>query len=154
PAAWSRDRLRARASSVSGTLRTVFGHRLLGGGLNTQPPVMHVEAGNLLNVTTFVTPPQGAPASNSLWSARDVGQVYIDQPGMYSLKVDSDDGNRVRLDTQHDQVSWDFNGRPGSTSATAQLSPGWTDLSVDYDQVAGNRSLRVQLQRPDGTAEI
>jgi hypothetical protein len=36
-----------------------------------------------------------------------------------------------------------------------QLSPGWNDLFVDYDQVRGNRFLRVQMQRPDGmTVEI
>lgn len=130
---------------------TVFGHRLLGGGLGAQPPVMHVEAGSLLATTSFGVPLQGVAANNDLWSARYVGQVYIDQPGMYGLRVDSDDGNRIRLDTGHDETGWDFNGRPGNGAAMAQLSPGWSDLSVDYDQVGGNRSLRVQLQRPDGS---
>jgi subtilisin-like proprotein convertase family protein len=148
-APWPRDRLRARTSEVAGTMRTVFGHRMLGGGLGVQQPVVHVEAGTLLASTTFGTPLQGAPASNDLWSARYVGQIYIDQPGMYGLRVDSDDGNRVRLDAGHDETGWSFNGRPGNSTAMAQLSQGWSDLSVDYDQVGGGRSLHVQLQRPD-----
>ncbi|HEY6173685.1 MAG TPA: proprotein convertase P-domain-containing protein [Kofleriaceae bacterium] len=149
PAPWPRDRLRARASELSGTLRTVFGHRLLGGGQGTQRPVMHVEPGSLLATTSFGTPLQGVAPNNDLWSARYFGQVYIDQPGMYGLRVDSDDGDRAQLDTGHDETGWGSNGRPGNSTAMAQLSQGWADLFVDYDQVGGSRSLRVQLQRPD-----
>lgn len=154
-APWPRDRLRARASEVAGTMRTVFGHQLLGGGAGAQPPVVHIEAGSLLATTNFGTLPQGASANGDLWSARYFGQVYIDQAGNYALKVDSDDGNRARLDTGHDETGWDSGSRPGMTSAMAQLGVGWSDLFVDYDQNGGNRRLHVQLQRPDSsTVEI
>jgi subtilisin-like proprotein convertase family protein len=155
PAPWPRDRLRARGSEIGGTLRTVFGHRLLGGGLLGAPPITRIETGTLLMQTSFPSVPQGAPANDELWSARYAGQVYIDQPGSYTLRVDSDDGNRARLDAQRDEVSWGQNGRPGSTSVPATLDAGWADLFVDYDQATGNRSLRVRLQKPDGsTLEI
>jgi hypothetical protein len=155
PAPWLRDRLRARGSEIGGTLRTVFGHRLLGGGLGLAAPVTHIESGSLLTQTNFGDALQGVGSSNELWSARYVGQYYADQPGTYALKVDSDDGNRCRLDAQHDEVNWGANGRPGMTSAMTQLNPGWNDLFVDYDQVRGDRRLRVQIQRPDGmTVEI
>lgn len=152
PAAWPRDRLRARGSDLGGTLRTVFGHRLLGGGLTGAPPITRLETGTLLQQTSFSPAPQGAPGTDDLWSARYVGQVYIDAPGSYTLKVDSDDGNRGRLDTQRDEVNWGQNGRPGSISVPAMLDAGWADLSVDYDQTTGNRALRVRLQKPDGSA--
>jgi subtilisin-like proprotein convertase family protein len=147
---WTRERLRARTSEMGGMLRTVFGNRLLGGGEGSQPPVSHFDDGGLLAQTTFSPVPQGT-TSNDNWSARYLGQVYIDQAGTYTLKVDSDDGNRVRLGTQRGQINWGQNGRPGMTSVPATLDPGWNDLLVDYDQTTGNRSLRVQLTRPDAT---
>src|SRR6185503_18962925 len=49
PIAWTRNRLRARASELTGTLRTVFGHQLLGGGLSpSQLPILHFEERELL----------------------------------------------------------------------------------------------------------
>ncbi|HEX3757471.1 MAG TPA: hypothetical protein VHW23_02150, partial [Kofleriaceae bacterium] len=90
---WTRERLRARASEVNGTLRTVFGHRLLGGGLTGQPPVMHVESSGLLPMQMFAPLPPGA-GTDSNWSARYFGQLYVAQAGTYTLQIDSDDGNR------------------------------------------------------------
>ena len=150
PVPWTRDRLRARASEVNGTLRTVFGHQLLGGGLAGQPPVMHVESSGLLPLQTFTPLPQGA-GSDTNWSARYVGQLYIDPPGSYTLQIDSDDGNRGRLDVQQGQTSWGGNSRPGTTMVQAGLGAGWTDVIVDYDQAGGNHTLQVRLTGPDHT---
>src|SRR5207344_1294766 len=68
--AWTRDRLRARGSELSGALRTVFSHQILGGGDLNKLPISHVDDGTLIQ-TVFPDPAvQGAPASNASWSAR------------------------------------------------------------------------------------
>lgn len=149
---WTRDRMRARTSELGGTMRTIFGHELLGGGVGAAAPVMHVEPGALLQEVNFdSSPPQGAPSNRDHWSARYVAQVYVDEPGSYTLRVESDDGNRIRLDAQRAETSWGPNSRPGTSNATAQLAQGWNDLLVDYDQGAGGCSLRIRLMRPDGS---
>lgn len=147
---WTRDRLRARASTVNGTLRTVFGHRLLGGGVPGEPPVMHVEANGLLPTDTFDPLPTGSGGQLD-WSARYFGQLYVGQAGAYTLLIDSDDGNRGLLDTQRGMTNWGQNPRPGLTMIPATLGAGWTDVTVDYDQAGGDHSLHVQLIRPDRT---
>ena len=148
---WTRDRMRARASELSGALRTVFGHQILGGGALGQPPVIHVEDGPLI-AATFPDPgPQGVPTDapdvNLNWSARYAAQVYIAQAGSYTLTVNSDDGNRVQFAGQTRSMSWDFNqGTPDVTSTiTAALPVGWSDLIVDYNQCNGGRKLNVAL---------
>jgi hypothetical protein len=156
--AWTRDRLRARASELRGALRTVFGQVMLGGGANAtagepaQPPVVSIESGDLMPANTFDVPPPGADSGNDNWSARYVGQFYAAAAGNYTLVVDSDDGNRARLADQRKETSWNGNIRPGTTTLSAALNAGWNDLMVDYEQRIGGRSLHVQLIGPDGTA--
>ncbi|TMQ15777.1 MAG: hypothetical protein E6J90_24865 [Deltaproteobacteria bacterium] len=149
---WTRDRLRARTSELAGTLRTVFGHQILGGGQNGTPPVRHFEQNDLLRMTNFSPAPQGA--GNADWSARYFGQVYIVQGGDYILQVTSDDGNRGRLGTTTDQLHWVRDEGVGGgmlpvKQYSAALAAGWNDLTVDYNQVAGMQILRVQIGGPD-----
>ena len=146
---WTRDRLRARAGELSGVLRMVFGRQLLGGGQGSALPVSHLDEGDLLPPTTFTPAPQGAEDDD--WSARYLGQVYIEQPGSYLLRITSDDGSRGRLGMGHAEMHW---GRDDGTSAMsyavpAMLAAGWNDVTVDYNQVAGSRRLGVQLGGPD-----
>lgn len=152
---WTRDRLRARTSELTGALRTVYGHQILGGGQavgNSPPPIAHFEQSDLLTDTKFPTPPQG-DGDNNDWSARYVGQVHVDQMGMYTLTISSDDGNRGRLGSGRGEMVWARDVGVGQNDAVtpvqAMLVPGWNDLSVDYNQVNGGRDLHVQLQGPD-----
>jgi subtilisin-like proprotein convertase family protein len=149
---WTRDRLRARTSELNGALRTVFGHQILGGGQNGMPPVLHFEQSDLLHTTSLSPPPQGA--GNDDWSAHYLGQIYIVQGGDYALQITSDDGNRGRLGATTDQLHWVRDEGIGAPPLPikqypATLAAGWNDLTVDYNQVAGMRSLRVQIQGPD-----
>jgi len=159
---WTRDRLRARASELGGALRTVFGRQILGGGLplgggQIAPPVPHFEQSELLR-TGLQNPPQGAQVNDDDWSARYAAQVYITKPGMYTLQIDSDDGNRGRLGAGHDDAHWrrddGVGPMPTKTTASAMLVTGWNDLSVDYNQAIGGSTLRVRIQGPDFPALI
>ena len=83
---WTRERLRARASELSGAMRIVFGRQILGGGQTLASgqvvqPISSFEPSALLPTTTFPTVLQGAGTDD--WSARYVGQVYVEQPGAY-----------------------------------------------------------------------
>lgn len=156
PVSWTRDRLRARTSELTGALRTVYGHQILGGGQSvagSPPPIARFEQSNLLPDTTFPGAPQGADLDNTDWSARYVGQVHVDQGGPYTLTVTSDDGNRGRLGSSRADMVWTRDVGVGSndavTTVQAMLVPGWNDLSVDYNQVNGGRDLHVQLQGAD-----
>jgi subtilisin-like proprotein convertase family protein len=153
---WTRDRLRARTSELSGVLRTVYGHQILGGGQavgGSPPPIAHFEQSSLLADTMFLTAPQGADGDNNDWSARYVGQVHIDQMGAYTLTIHSDDGNRGRLGASRGEALWTRDVGVGQndalTTIQANLVSGWNDLSIDYNQVNGGRDLSVQLQGPD-----
>jgi hypothetical protein len=151
PVAWSRDRLRARTSELTGTLRSVYGRQLLSNGL-AGPPVMHFEPGDLLPLTDFdPRPPQGGGDTD--WSARHVGQVYVVQPGAYTMTISSDDGNRGRLGSEHGESHWHrddgVGGGAGVSTVTATLAEGWNDLAVDYNQLSGGQELQVQMSGPD-----
>ncbi|HEX8106650.1 MAG TPA: hypothetical protein VF516_02930 [Kofleriaceae bacterium] len=155
--AWTRDRLRARGSEVSGALRTVFAHQILGGGGPSKPPISHVDDGTLLQNTTFPNPPlQGASTDNNSWSARYAAQVYVAQMGSYTLKVTSDDGNEMWFGGQAKNASWGFgSGNSNSMSTvTANLDVGWNDAIVDYNQVGGGRKLQVTLMGGGLNADI
>jgi hypothetical protein len=151
--AWTRERLRARASELRGALRTVFFQQMLGGGANDVPPVATFERGDLLRQTSFAVVPQGT-TRNVDWSARYFAQVYIETAGSYTLSITSDDGNRGRLADSFGQASW-ARGSANSnafTEVTATLRAGWNDLAVDYNQVIDNPTslaLHVQLGGPD-----
>lgn len=153
--AWTRDRLRARASELSGALRTVFGRQILAGGANGQPPISDVEQSDLLAETDFNPAPQGT-ASGDDWSARYSGQVYVQQAGMYSLTINSDDGNRGRLGMMSGESHWQRDdGTPNAgTTISTMLSAGWNDLLVDYNQVNLERRLRARIQGPDFTSPV
>lgn len=154
--AWTRDRLRARGSELSGALRTVFAHQILGGGGLGKLPISHVDDGSLMQTTTFDTPPQGASSDNQNWSARYAAQAYIAQKGSYTLKVTSDDGNEVWFGGQAKNSSWSFgNGSSNSISTvTANLDVGWNDVIVDYNQVGGGRKLQVTMTGGGLNADI
>jgi subtilisin-like proprotein convertase family protein len=144
---WTRERMRARASELSGALRTVFFHQILGGGGLSQPPFVHIDDGPLL-ATTFPDPgPQGVPGDNNNWSARYAAQVYIAQAGSYTLTVNSDDGHRVQFAGQTKNPSWDFNNGTADVTSTitATLPVGWSDLIIDYNQFTGGRKLNITL---------
>ena len=148
--AWTRDRLRTRASELTGALRTVFFQQMLGGGNGDVPPVAHFEDADLLPPTSFPTIPQGT-VRNVDWSARYFAQVYIEQPGSYTLSIASDDGNRGRLGAMSGQTSWARGSETGHavTQVTQALGAGWNDLIIDYNQVGGPLALHVLLDGPD-----
>ncbi len=149
-------RLRASVASVEGTLRSVFYRQMYGGGvLGKAPPVQHIQATPFLAATQFAPPLQGSVNDPSTttgdtfdWSARWAGQLYVTTPGQYTVRVNSDDGNRLFLARAPVvEASWarnDSNGNAAST-ATAALREGWNDLIVDYNQASGITALAVQI---------
>jgi hypothetical protein len=146
---WTRDRMRARASQMTGMLRTAFAHQIFGGGQGTMSPLAHFDEGDLLAQTGFSssTSPLPQGVGNDDWSARYSGQIYIDQQGTYALVVTGRDGLRSRLGAMHGESNWirDSNSSAdGTASVTASLVPGWNDIGVDYNQVKDSRSLRVR----------
>ncbi|HSS02395.1 MAG TPA: PA14 domain-containing protein [Kofleriaceae bacterium] len=148
---WSHERLRGRASELSGAFRTVFGHQIFGGGVPpAQLPVSNLEATDLLKATDFDTTPEGLGQED--WSARYAGQFYAAQAGAYTLQVTSDDGNRVRLGTVVKQTAWNRDQgvgfTPAVTTVTANLAEGWNDLAIDYNEVSGTRAMHAELQGP------
>jgi len=90
---------------------------------------------------------QGAPFNNDNWSARYATQLYVAQPGSYTLRVTSDDGHQVWFGGMTRSQNWAFNsGMPGANSTvSANLDAGWNDVIVDYNQLTGSRELQVQL---------
>jgi len=161
--AWTRDRMRARTSELTGVLRTVYGRQILAGGQAlagnvVAAPVLHFEQDKLLTVNSFNTAPQGADTDNNDWSARYVGQLHVTTPGSYSLRIESHDGSRGRLGSGRAEFGWirgmDTDSGDPPTVATATLDAGWNDLAVDYNQSAGTRLLRVQIQGPDFPALV
>jgi hypothetical protein len=153
---WSRDRLRARTSELSGALRTVFGGQVLASSASEPTPISHIEDGDLLPPTAFTPLPQGTGSTDN-WSARYAGQVYIAQPGPYALQITSDDGNRGRLGAVSGETSWASGAGNASavTEVSAELDTGWNDIIVDYNQLSGGSALHVQLAGPDArSAEV
>jgi subtilisin-like proprotein convertase family protein len=147
PIPWARNRLRGRTSALRGALRTICNRQILGGGIGAEHPVSRVEPGVLLANTVFNTAPQGTDIDNEDWSARYLGQLYVDQPGAYTLAISSDDGNRGRLGAARGDDAWarDQGDGGAATSIPATLDAGWNDLFVDYNQVNGGRRLQIRL---------
>lgn len=150
--AWTRERLRTRASALQGTLRTVFGRQILGGGVgSSQLPISILDKVDLLPGADFDADPPGLPGMND-WSARYAGQLYANEAGDYTLRITSDDGNRGRLGSASAQTTWqrDFGVgfTPAVTLVEANLAAGWNDVAVDYNQVGGDRTLQVDLKGP------
>lgn len=150
------DRLRAPVASVQGTLRSVFYRQMHGGGvLGAAPPIQQIQGSPLLAQTQFAPPLQGSVVDTSGsvgdatdWSARWAGQLYVTTPGQYTVRVTSDDGNRLFLaGAPVAQSSWERNDSNGSAAsmATAALREGWNDLIVDYNQDGGVTGLAVQI---------
>lgn len=152
---WTRERLRARTSELSGMLRTVYARQILGGGLAGAPPVAHFDQSDLLASTDFNPVPQGT-VNNDDWSAHYLGQVYVDQPGAYRLAITSDDGSRGRLGAGRGETHWgrDDDTGPTTYSVPATLVAGWNDVTVDYNQHGGGRRLGVQLAGPGAATPV
>jgi hypothetical protein len=152
---WTRDRLRARTSELAGVMSTVFFHQILGGGDVGQMPVPRFEPGDLMTQTMLSPLPPGAPSNGDDWSAHFAGQVYIAEPGPYTLVVTSDDGNRVRLAAAAGSMNWarGSNTANAVTTLPTMLDAGWNDVVVDYNQTMGGRKLIVGLG-PDATPAV
>ncbi|HEU4731985.1 MAG TPA: hypothetical protein VFT22_29015 [Kofleriaceae bacterium] len=148
---WTRDRMRAPTSALTGTLQTVFGRQILGGGQSLGQeevqPISRFETGDLVT-TTFTPQPQGAGTDD--WSARYAGQLYVAQPGTYTLTITSDSGNLGLLGRMRGGGNWGRDEATATTSAiTADLDAGWNDLCVDYNHVSGGKTLHVQISGPE-----
>lgn len=151
PIPWTRERLRARAGELAGTSRTVFGHQILGGGFApTQQPVSYLEQVDLLKALDFDPTPQLVGPDD--WSARYAGQIYIAEPGAYTLQVTSDDGNSARLGTVVKATDWDRDHgvglNPAVTTVNATLPAGWNDIVLDYNEVTGTRAMHAEIKGP------
>jgi hypothetical protein len=155
-ATFAPHRLRASVAAVQGMLRTVFYRQMHGGGvLGRTPPVVQLQSTPLLATTQFAPPLQGSVIDTTDmvgdatdWSARWAGQLYAATPGQYTVRVSSDDGNRLFLGAAPVvEATWARDASNGSSSstATAALREGWNDLVVDYNQSGGTTRLGVEL---------
>jgi subtilisin-like proprotein convertase family protein len=80
------------------------------------------------SVTTATTPFD--------WSARWTGQLYAAAAGDYTVRVVSDDGNRIILGGATGGSGFVRNASGQiTTNVTAPLVAGWNDLIVDYNHV-------------------
>lgn len=143
--AWARTRLRARAGELSGVLANVFPSQILGSRTG-RPMLSQFEQRALLADTTFMPLPPGATSDD--WSARYLGQVYVERDGMYELTIVSSDGNRGRIGSGRGELSWQRDAdsaMAATTTVAAALTAGWNDLAVDYNQVMGPRSLGIRF---------
>lgn len=136
---FSRDRLRAVASEITGTMRLQFFHQIFGGtGADGVPPISHLETTDLL------------PALPSIdladFSVRWFGQVRVDQPGTYAFTVDSDDGNQLYAGSAGVATHWaQQDAYSGASSLGAMLDAGWNDLALDYNQVSTTQRLSLTM---------
>jgi subtilisin-like proprotein convertase family protein len=136
---FTRDRLRADVSAVHGTMRLEFYRQIFGGTSgNLVPPTSHLEETDLI---------AALPALETYdWSLRWYGQVHIDQPGIYSFVVTSDDGHQLYAGTAGISTHW---GRDdafvGMNQLGANLDAGWNDLVLDYNQAQGNQALSLTM---------
>jgi len=145
-----RVRLRAPASALQGTLRTVYYRQVHGGGIRLRPPTRQVQETALHAATTFVPPLPGSTtvvATPYDWSARWTGQFYATTAGSYTFRVQSSDGNRLLVGTAAPMAArYARNDNGNATSqVTADLVEGWNDLVVDYNDVSGNMTLNVAI---------
>lgn len=133
-------RLRATTSQLRGTFRHVFYRQVHGGGVDNGGPVMSIQETPLHATTAFDPPLPGSFTSTTTlfdWSARWTGQFYANAAGTYTLRVVSDDGNRIQLGaiTASNGFTRDANGQI-TTNISAELVAGWNDLVVDYNHVS------------------
>jgi subtilisin-like proprotein convertase family protein len=137
---FTRDRLRAVASELTGTMRLQFFHQIFGGtGTDGVPPISHLEAVDLLQAL-----PAGLDVND--FSLRWFGQIHVDQPGTYMFTVDSDDGNQLYAGSSGVATHWvQQNGYSGSTMLGATFDAGWNDLDLDYNQVSGAQRLSLLM---------
>jgi subtilisin-like proprotein convertase family protein len=137
---FGRDRLRAIASEVTGTMRLQFYHQIFGGtGGDGEPPISHLE-------TTDLLPALPATLDVNDFSLRWFGQVRVDQPGTYTFIVTSDDGNELFANSQGVATHWaQQDAYAGSNTLGATLDAGWNDLILDYNQVTAAQSLSLMM---------
>jgi subtilisin-like proprotein convertase family protein len=136
---FTRDRLRAVASELAGTMRLQFYHQIFGGTAGDgEPPISHLETADLL---------QALPSLDvNDFSLRWFGQVRVDQPGTYMFTVTSDNGNQIYAGSAGVATHWvQQDGYTGSNTLGAMLDAGWNDLVLDYNQVDGGQSLSLTM---------
>ena len=134
-----RSRFRATTSALRGMYRSVFYRQIHGGGTANDGPVMSVQETALHATTSFNPPLPGSFTTSTTlfdWSARWSGQFYAAVAGEYTLRVVSDDGNRLTLgdQTKSSGFTRDLKGQV-TTDVSATLVAGWNDLIVDYNHV-------------------
>lgn len=142
-------RLRATTSHLRGTFRNVYYRQVHGGGIGARGPLMSVQDSPLHPATSFDPPLPGSVTVATTafdWSARWSGQFYALAAGTYTLRVVSDDGNRVRLGgvTLGNTFVRDTRGQV-TTNISTDLVAGWNDLVVDYNDVDGEMTFSVTV---------
>lgn len=81
-----------------------------------------------------------------------LGQYRVDQPGMHTFVLDTDDGHRLTIDGAVVVADKLTGGAQGSTTSV-NLTAGWHDIQLDWWQRNGNARAIVTMQAPgDATA--
>ncbi len=141
-----RTTMRGRAEGPRGLMQYVFDHQILTATVDgTVHPRPQIAAMDAIGPTTFQPLPDGAP-NNTSWSGRWTGQFYADMPGMYTLEVDSSDGNQLAVAGTGSGSNFATGEMGDSTSTvTATLAQGWNDLTVDINKVQNTASLTLKV---------
>jgi hypothetical protein len=144
-----RSRLRAVTSGLRGTARNVYYREIHGGGRPGELPVQTIQQTALHPPTQFNPPLHGSvtTATNPFdWSVRWTGQLYVTTSGMYTVRVQSNDGSRAIVGgaTFAQGFARDDDGAV-TVTATTPLVAGWNDLVVDFNHVDGTPAFDVSI---------
>jgi hypothetical protein len=127
------DRLRAPVASARGVVADAFDDFYL-----VRPVGRSLLAAPLLDQQYGTTVPSdtGITAS-TLYSFHWAAQVRVDVGGDYAFQLDTDDGQRLRVDGALVLDAF-TNISEKNTTSPIQLDPGWHDFVIDYTQYAAS----------------
>lgn len=102
-------------------------------------------------VTPFLLlawPDEQPVVPNGAFTARYSGMLRVTEPGSYRLRVEADDGARLKLD---DKVIGDGlkPDQPNDFEATVELAQGDHPIQIDYVQLGGGSALRLLWRSGD-----
>ena len=135
-----RHRLRARADQLDGLVMTGFAGEKFAGpaatAIDQNAPVSIDWSGG--------GPGQLVESRTDDMSVRWSGQFWIDAAGTYTLRYDTDDGQRLWIDGAKDLDAWDADVHDQVTPPLT-LAVGWHDLVADVTDHLGNSRARLTV---------
>lgn len=144
----TRHRLRFRADAIAGmTLSAFDDSRMLGDRALT------IDATSPANVDWLDGNPLDLALTGSdTFATRWAGQLRIDEPGDYTFRYITDDGQRLWVDGVRVLDDWDDTSHDNSATPIS-LEPGWHDLTIDHTESTGAARAVLTMASNGGAAE-